>query len=285
MKSNQLTKTFTVEDIDYDMQAIIEEYDKWHPKYYEHAQGRTNFQIEKFIGMEDGGVGCIANTYVNLLYQTRVMRGELKNDIKRGIEIQRNFAMLWGEHFDKNSPIQIKDENGNPKFIWYDLEKMEHDHSLKELEMSAKDKLQQLEYFVKMLEKLEEINGGPITREQYEEEAPLYWEKRFERQSLDAILSSMTGIGTGDLKSIRQAIAKPIVDGSNNVITNDSAVGKMLSGNFDVKALVQESNETIAKLYSEAPKQIESSKPAQIQKDEYELGPEALKNLGISITD
>lgn len=229
--------------------SVYQEYLKWLPKYEEFSQGRTNFQIEKFVALADG---TPANNYNNVLYQTRVMRGEFMREVKRGIELQRNFDYRWNSHLEKfgtNVPLEVSDGDGGTKFVWYDLEKTELDHSVHELRLSIKDKIQQLSTFDAILNKLEENNGGPFTKEQYEKEAPLYWEKRFESQSIDDLISSRLGISTGNAKSIRQALASPILDGSHNQVTNENPlIKKLINGDFDVIEAIKEGNESIRKL-------------------------------------
>lgn len=230
--------------------SVFQEYLKWLPKYEEFAQGRTNFQIEKFIGLGDE---TPANNYNNVLYQTRVMRGEFMREVKRGIELQRNFDYRWNKHLADNGPeepLEVSDGDGGTKLIWYDLEKMELEHTVHELRLSIKDKIQQLETFDAILNKLEENNGKPFTKEQYEEEAPEYWEKRFERQSVDDIISARIGVTTGNTKSIRQALAAPILDGSKNQITKkDTLIEKMINGDIDPIEAIQSGNKTISELY------------------------------------
>ena len=237
------TKSFTAD-------AVYQEYLKWLPKYEEFAQGRTNFQIEKFVSLEDG---TPANNYVNVLYQTRVMRGEFMREVKRGLELQRNFDYRWSNHLEThgpNVPIEVDDGENGKKFVWYDLEKLELEHTVHELRLSIKDKIQQLETFEAILNKLEENNGGNFTKEQYENEAPEYWEKRLERQSVDDIVSARLGVSTGNVKSIRQAMAPTILENSPNQIKGeDPLIKRLIDGRFDVYDAINEGNASIESLY------------------------------------
>lgn len=266
--------------------AIWEDYLKWHPKYDEFAQGRTNFQIEKFTVFEDG---TPANNYVNTLYQTRVMRGELLRELKEGIETQRLFDWRWGDH-DPNEPIETVDQFNNTKLLWYDLEKMAHDHRIMELKMSIKDKLQQLDLFDKILTQLEENHGRGFTREDYDNEAPLYWEKRFERQALDSIIYARTGVDTGTIKSIRQGIADPIVKDSVNKMDDNSFVRSLLDADFNPQEAIAHGNKSIDELYSRMHRKdfLLPSEEAKVPKiedkkknDPYSLSDSALSQLGI----
>jgi hypothetical protein len=288
--TNKLPSTIVVDDQNtQSVENVFQDYMKWHSTYEEFSQGRTNFQIEKFVSLEDG-TPCY--NYVNVLYQTRVMRGELMREVKRGIEQQREFEYRWSKHEDMSEP-QIRKSDGEEKLVWYDLDKIEHDHSIMELKMSIKDKLQQLETFNAILSQLEENNGGKFTKDQYEQEAPEYWEKRFERQSIDDIISARLGVTTGNVKSIRQALAKPILKDSPNQITADnSLVERLINGDFEPLEAIREGNKNMEALYhamteknfllekgnTEEVKQVEAK-----TKDPYSLDEQTLASLGISL--
>jgi hypothetical protein len=292
---SKLPTTITVNETEsHSMESVFSDYLKWQQKYEEFSQGRTNFQIEKFIALEDG---TPAHNYVNTLYQTRVMRGEFMREVKRGIELERNFEYKWAEHLNKygpDVPLTSKDENGNEKFIWYDLEKLEHDHTIIELKMSMKDKLQQLGTFNAILSKMEENNGGEFTKEQYENEAPEYWEKRFERQAIDDIIATRLGMNTGNTKSIRQALAPTILDNSVNQVKKDAFIEKLINGEFDPAEAITEGNKRISDLYAEMSKPALENKEPPVQKiskttkdetknDPYALDASTLAQLGISV--
>jgi hypothetical protein len=291
---SKLPTTITVDDDEkHSMETVFADYLKWQSRYEEFSQGRTSFQIEKFIALEDG---TPAHNYVNTLYQTRVMRGEFMREVKRGIEMERNFAYRWNEHLNKfgqDVPLCVKDENGNDKFIWYDLEKIEHDHTLTELKMSMKDKLQQLEIFNAILSKMEENNGGQFTKEQYDQEAPDYWEKRFERQAVDDIISTRLGMNTGNTKSIRQALAPTILPNSVNQVNPDALIGKLINGEIDMAEAITEGNKRISDLYAEMSKPALENKSEPVQKiaqtkvandaDPYALDAATLAKLGIGV--
>ena len=292
---SNLPTTITVDEQEtHSMDTVFADYLKWQSRYEEFSQGRTNFQIEKFIALEDG---TPAHNYVNTLYQTRVMRGEFMREVKRGIEMERNFAYKWTKHLEEHGPdvpLTSKDENGNDKFIWYDLEKIEHDHAIMELKMSMKDKLQQLETFNAILAKMEENNGGEFTKEQYEQEAPEYWEKRFERQAIDDIISARLGMNTGNTKSIRQAIAPTILPNSINKVSDDALINKLINGEVDPMEAITEGNKRIADLYANMSKPALENKSEPVQKitttqveqptnDPYALDAATLAKLGITV--
>lgn len=249
MNDNIPSKIVIDDEQSYGVNTIFDEYLKWHDRYDEFAQGRTNFQIEQFVALEDG---TPAHNYVNTLYQTRVMRGEFMREVKRGVELERNFEYRWKNHLQTHGPdvpLEIKDEAGNPKYIWYDLEKFEHDHTLMEMKMSIKDKVQQLQTFDEILLKLEEMNGGKFTKKQYDDEAPSYWMNRFLRQSVDDLISSRLGISTGDAKVIRQALAPAIRTGKPHEAQEREFLEQLINGDYDPMEAIQKGNIHIAAIY------------------------------------
>lgn len=292
MTNNLPTTVVVDENQSFTADSVYQDYLKWLPKYEEFAQGRTNFQIEKFVALEDG---TPSNNYVNVLFQTRTMRGEFMREVKRGIELQRNFDYRWNKHIEEHGtdvPLEITDDNGSKKFIWYDLEKFELEHTVTELRLSIKDKIQQLEVFDAILRQLEENNGGEFTKDQLEQEAPEYWEKRFERQALDDIISARLGVTTGNAKSIRQAMAPTILKNSPNQIKKDDPlVKRLIDGRFDVLEAINEGNKSISDLYesntkkgflpnaTEPTHKIENKSDEVEENDPYALSEELLKKL------
>ena len=56
------------------------------------------------------------------------------------------------------------------KLCWKDLDETKLEYYLKSCEIKFKDYYQQMMFFDKLMNKLVEKNGGPITREQFEQE-------------------------------------------------------------------------------------------------------------------
>jgi len=228
------------------LKMAFDDYMAWYERYQVMSQGRTDFQIEKFIALDD----CTpCHSYVHTLYQTRVMRGELLREVRDGIELARTFEYKWKEK-PTDEPIWWETpgpNGGTKKLVWHDIDKMEYDHRVLELGMSIRDKLQQLELFNAIIAKMIENNGGEFTREQYQQEAPDYWSTRFQKQIADNILEKKTGISSGDLKSLRLAMADTIVPSSPNRVEKfPDVLNKLLSGEpKDFMSLMNEMAENI----------------------------------------
>lgn len=195
-------------------EILMANYLSQHAQYEEFAQSRTNFQIEKFIAEADN---TPVNCYVNTLHQTRVMNGELLREVKEATELMRTFQIKWfSDGADRSQPIKWPDHNGVDRHCWYDMDKIAHDHRVMELSINIKDKLQQLNTFYKILEQLRINHGRDFTRQDYENEAPEYWNARFQKQVLGDIVNAKFGINSGNLEGIIHGMAAPILPDSVN---------------------------------------------------------------------
>ena len=57
-----------------------------------------------------------------------------------------------------------------------------------------------------------ELNGGhPPTKEEYNADQPVYWERRFANQALDELLAAQTGVSAGNIRSMRRATAPTVL--------------------------------------------------------------------------
>lgn len=223
------------------LDKVLEHYRAWLPRYQEFAQGRSDFQIEKLIATEHT---TPAASYQHTLYQLRVMHQALINDFVRGIEMQRTFSYKWADA-DQTKP-QWWEEGKEKKLCWYDTDLIRHQHELEELKMSVKDKLLQLHTFTKVLSAMEQKHGGMFTQAELDTEEPEYWRLRFARQMADEYLDKQTGLGTGNLKSLRMALADSPVPNSKNKIENfPDLINAVLSGRETGLEALNELNETL----------------------------------------
>jgi len=64
-----------------------------------------------------------------------------------------------------------------------------------------------------------ELNGGKlVSRDQYNEDQPNYWERRLANQSLDDLLAARTGVNAGNIRSMRRASAPTVLTDDVNRI-------------------------------------------------------------------
>lgn len=198
------------------LQQVFDEIFKWESHDKELAQGRTNFQIEKFIVLDNHTIPSAFNV---ALKERRTMTEMLMYKIIEMTQRQRDFDYRWQDQ-KLNEPLKDHSEKGLPKLIWYDLDYLDLQNYLRGSELEIRDRVQQILFLDKILERLIEMNGGPITRQQYEDEDPIYWERRFANQAYDDILSKITGIGVGNLFSMRRATAPTVLPDDKNRVKN-----------------------------------------------------------------
>jgi hypothetical protein len=200
----------------------------WEESDKEMAQGRTNFQIEKFIGLNTHNISV---SFEHMLKERRIMASGYMFKLIEMKERVREFDYKWKDVEDKTQPI--KWETGGPgggkKLCWYDLEELELMHYLKGSEMEIRDRLHQMQHMDKMLEKLVQQNGGtPPTREQFLEENEEYWDTRLAEQALDDLMASQTGISGANIQAMRRASAPAMVDPRNNFKEGYLPMNKLL---------------------------------------------------------
>lgn len=200
----------------------------WEESDKEMAQGRTNFQIEKFIGLNTHNISV---SFEHMLKERRIMAGGYMFKLIEMKERVREFDYKWKDVEDKTQPI--KWETGGPgggkKLCWYDLEELELMHYLKGSEMEIRDRLHQMQHMDKMLEKLVQQNGGtPPTREQFLEENEEYWDTRLAEQALDDLMAAQTGISGANIQAMRRASAPAMVDPRNNFKEGYLPMNKLL---------------------------------------------------------
>jgi len=224
-----------VENDDYLRQASANVL-KWEESDKEMAQGRTNFQIEKFIALNTHNISV---TFEHILKERRIMAEGYMQKLIHMKKTVRNFEFKWKDHHDKSKPLLYSpdgdegDEKSSDKYKvphWYDLEELQLMHYLKTSENEIRDRLHQLELFDRILDKLVERNGGtPPTREQFLEENEEYWDTRLAEQALDDLMSSRTGISGGNLQAMRRASAPSLIDERNNLKEGYLSIDKLLS--------------------------------------------------------
>lgn len=187
----------------------------WEESDKEMAQGRTNFQIEKFIGLNTHNISV---SFEHILKERRIMAAGYMGKLIEMKERVREFEYKWKNVEDKSEPImwETGGPGGGKKLCWYDLEELELTHYLKGSELEIRDRLHQLQHLDMMLEKLVEQNGGtPPTREQFLAENEEYWDTRLAEQALDDLMAAQTGISGANLQAMRRASAPSMVDPRN----------------------------------------------------------------------
>jgi glycosyltransferase involved in cell wall biosynthesis len=203
---------------------------KWEESDKELAQGRTNFQLEKFALLD---THTLPVAFENTLKSRRQMAEGYMYKLIEMKEKVREFDYKWKDK-DKTQPIFWEESGpggGSKKLCWFDLDELTLTHYLKSCELEIRDRLHQMQHLDKILDKLVEKNGGkPVSREQFLEGDGLYWERRFADQAMDEIIAAQTGISIGNLHSMRRASAPSIVDERNKLPEGYLPLNKLLQG-------------------------------------------------------
>ncbi len=216
-----------VMDEDY-LRKAFENVMKWEESDKELAQGRTNFQLEKFALLD---THTLPAAFENTLKSRRQMAEGYMYKLIEMKEKVREFEYKWKDQ-DKTQPIFWEESGpggGSKKLCWFDLDELSLTHYLKSCELEIRDRLHQMEHLDKILAKLVEQNDGkPVDRQQFLDNDALYWERRFADQAMDEMVAAQTGISIGNLHSMRRASAPAIVDKRNELPEGYLALNKML---------------------------------------------------------
>lgn len=235
---------------------------RWFEQDRELCQTTSNFQIERFIAMN---YDTISHAFENILRNRKAAALNLFNKSIEMTEKQREFDMKWKD-VPKDQPIQWEMENGNKKWIWYDLDARHHEIYMIESENSIRDLCYQLETYDKILEELERKNGGPVTRQQFNEEAPENWNRRFQTKMFDDMVSKYTGVSPNVFDSFRAAISDGVVDGLNGKpdVSALPSIDKSISDPIEFMTALSKTVEAKMHLYKPTGEMI--NRPMETQK-------------------
>lgn len=190
------------------MFKVLQEATRWEESETELAQGRSNFQIEKFIIHDNF---TLPSAFKSALINRKSVAEGLLQQVIEAKRAAREFHYKW-EGKDKSEPIWWKTRDGGEELCWYDIDEFHFHRMLEGLNRGFKAAVEELECFDKLINRLIELNGGKlVTREQYNQDQPNYWERRLANQSLDDLLSARTGVNAGNIRSMRRASAPTVL--------------------------------------------------------------------------
>ena len=200
------------------MFKVLQEANRWTDSETELAQGRSDFQIEKFIIHDNF---TIPSAFKSALINRKSVAEGLLQQIIDAKKATREFHCKW-DGKDKTQPIWWKTHQGGEELCWYDIDEFHFNRMLEGLNRGFKACVEELECFDKLINRLIELNGGQlISREQYNEDQPNYWERRLANQSLDDLLSAKTGVNPGNIRSMRRASAPTVLTDDVNRTKGD----------------------------------------------------------------
>jgi len=190
------------------MFKVLNEADRWTDSETELAQGRSDFQIEKFIIHDNF---TIPSAFKAAIINRRSVAENLLQQIIEAKRVAREFHFKW-EGKDKTQPIWWKNRQGGEELTWYDIDEFHFHRMLDNLNRGFKASVEELECFDKLINRLIELNGGKlVSRDQFNEDQPNYWERRLANQSLDDLLAAKTGVNAGNIRSMRRASAPTVL--------------------------------------------------------------------------
>ena len=190
------------------MLRVYNECMKWEQSEVELAQGRSNFQIEKFIIHDNF---TVPSAFKGAIINRKSVAENLLLGIQEAKKAAREFHYKW-DGKDKTQPIWWKTPRGGEELCWYDLDEFNFHRLIRGLNQGFQAQVDELEFFDKLIERLIEMNGGEVvSREQFDEDQPEYWERRLANQSLDDLLAARTGVNAGNIRSMRRASAPTVL--------------------------------------------------------------------------
>ena len=190
------------------MLKVLQEATRWEESETELAQGRSDFQIEKFIIHDNF---TIPSAFKSALVNRRSVAEGLLQQVIEAKRAAREFHYKW-DGKDKTQPIWWKTRQGGEELSWYDIDEFHFHRMLEGLNRGFKAAVEELECFDKLINRLIELNGGRlVSRDQYNEDQPNYWERRLANQSLDDLLAARTGVNAGNIRSMRRASAPTVL--------------------------------------------------------------------------
>lgn len=246
------------------MLKVYNECMKWEGSEKELAQGRSNFQIEKFIVHDNF---TIPSAFKAAIINRKSVAEGLLQGIQEAKKLAREFHYKWDDK-DKTQPIWWKTRDGGEELCWYDIDEFNFHRLIHGLNQGFQAQVQELEFFDTLIERLIEMNGGqPVSKEQFDEDQPKYWERRLANQSLDDLLQARTGVNAGNIRSMRRASAPTVLpDDVNRTKGSFGDPNDPINFLNSLQSKVSEGIEEITGLYNilegkEQPKQI--AKPSE----------------------
>ena len=219
---------------------IEERITKMSERANEFCQTRSRHQIEKFI-CEDEYTNITKfrhvshNSYV-AMQEIRRMVIERERTMR---EIDRK-QILFKKYQNTEQNLNPLKEDDN--IADYDLDIYEKSRQLEDIEIRIKGLSQEVDYMEAICDKLEELNGKPFTNEQYQEEEPVYWQKRFANQMHQSQIGQQLGIGEGNYRSYLQSLAKPVLDDGQQIqpfpLTPDTIATVALAGREGIEEVM-----------------------------------------------
>jgi len=193
-----------------DLEGLNDEWNIFASDFNEFAQGPSDFQIEVFMGRGEGPPELLpVHAYRHMLAQIKPAISEMRRLRLDEVRIERKLTSL-GQKVASMTEIELLE---NP----LDLDLIQLNLDLEENRLSQKGKRTQYETMKKILVHLK-TTYGEMTNDRLQADEPTYWLVRLAKQMIDAAEGNMTGVGSGNINSLRNAVNGSILPDSHNIL-------------------------------------------------------------------
>lgn len=170
-----------MEDLKKIINNFSEKFDLTDIDFSTHYTGRTFFQMHRFV-MEEHDLP--ERKFLQLMMELKSIRdGFIHDSIEmEKIKIQIKRLLDTGDEIDK-------------------LEAMKKQYNLENYESGMSVRQEELMHIVRLLKTLPKI----YTKKEIEDAEERYWEKRLTRQAAEDVVSALTGVHSGNIRSNIQA--------------------------------------------------------------------------------
>lgn len=198
-----------------DKDALNKEWDKFSKDFHEFSQGPSDFQIEVFMGRGEGPPELLPeHAYRHMLAQIKPAISELRRLKIEAVRLSRKKERMEADALKWAADPTLEDAE---KYQDLDIDLSLIDIEIEENVIAIKGKEAQYKVMEGMLDHLKELHGE-MTNENLQKREPTYWLVRLARQMIDAFDGNMTGVGSGNINSVRNAVQGSFVPGSKNRI-------------------------------------------------------------------
>lgn len=205
-----------------ELSKIEKEWSEHRDHFYEFAQGPSDFQIEVFMARGEGPPEFLpTHSYRHMLAQVRPTLSELRRLKMDEMRIQRKLKDMRAAEdtslIDKeqsSSQARLDRITNYKKEPDLDLLIMETRQNLEDNLISQKGKRDQYKTMKTILDHIKTNTDGDLTNERLQSEEWKYWMIRLARQAINAADGATSGVGSGNLNSIKNAIEGSPLDDS-----------------------------------------------------------------------
>ncbi len=198
-----------------DKKNLNNEWEEFKEDFTEFAQGPSDFQIEVFMGRGEGPAEVLPqHAYRHMLAQIKPAITELRRlklDHERLTRKQTKLQDLSDNYIA--STVEPRTWEGLVENV--DLDLIQVGYDIEDNLIAQKGKKSQYLTMKKMLDHLKKEHGE-MTNAKLQLAEPTYWLVRLARQMIDAAEGNATGVGSGNINSLRNAVNGSFVPGSIN---------------------------------------------------------------------